>query len=302
METARTIAVLGSDGQLGSELVRQLGAAAVALTRRDCDLSDLAAMRNVLLALRPTAVINAAGYTQVDRAEENEQECLRINAEAVEHLATICREMNCPLVQVSTDYVFGADQERRLPYREEDSPGPQGVYARSKLAGEQAAASWEKHLIVRTCGLFGQRPKPSQANFVDTMLRLGRERGRLRVVNDQHCTPTYVRNVAQGILFLVEQRHFGLFHLVNSGSTTWYDFAREIFRLAGIATPIEPITAAEYGAKAPRPAYSVLDTAKYHSLGGPPMATWQSALADYLNFLLVPKLPLGNPLPRSSAS
>jgi dTDP-4-dehydrorhamnose reductase len=283
MEIARTIAVLGSDGQLGSELVRQLGAAAAALTRRDCNLSDFAGTRNLLLALRPTAVINAAGYTQVDRAEESQRECVRINAEAVEQLAAVCRTLDCPLVQVSTDYVFGADQERRRPYREDDPPGPQGVYAQSKLAGEQAAASWEKHVIVRTCGLYGRRPKRTQANFVDTMLRLGRERDRLRVVNDQHCTPSYVRDVARAILFLVERGHYGLFHVVNSGSTTWYDFAREIFHQAGIATPIEPITTAEYGAKAPRPAYSVLDMAKYHSLGGPPLPTWQSALADYLS-------------------
>ncbi len=116
------------------------------------------------------------------------------------------------------------------------------------------------------------------------MLRLGRERDRLHVVNDQHCTPSYVRDVARGILFLLDHHHYGLFHLVNSGSTTWYDFAREIFHFAGIATPIEPITTAEYGAKASRPAYSVLDTAKYHSLGGPPMPPWQSALAEYLTF------------------
>jgi dTDP-4-dehydrorhamnose reductase len=283
MKIQRTIAVLGGDGQLGSELVRQLGAAAIALTRRECDLSDSSALRDVLLRLRPSAVINAAGYTQVDRAEENEQECFRINADAVEHLAAICREMNCPLVQVSTDYVFGADQDRHRPYREDDPPGPQGAYARSKLSGEHAAANGEKHTIVRTCGLYGPRRKPTQANFVDTMLRLGRERDRMRVVNDQHCTPSYVRDVARAILFLVKNRHYGLFHVVNSGSTTWYDFAREIFRLAGIATPVEPISTAEYGAKAPRPAYSVLDTAKYHSLGGPPMPAWQLALAEYLS-------------------
>jgi dTDP-4-dehydrorhamnose reductase len=282
MEPQRATAVLGSDGQLGSELVRQLGALAIPLTRRDCDLGDFAGTRSVLLGLTPTAVINAAGYTQVDRAEEDERACIRINADAVEQLAAICRDLNCPLVQVSTDYVFGADRERQRPYSETDSPGPQGAYARSKLAGEEAAASWEKHVIVRTCGLYGLRSKPTQSNFVDTMLRLGRERDILRVVNDQHCTPSFVRDVARAILFLVQQNHYGLYHVVNSGSTTWYDFAREIFRLAGIATATQPISTVEYGSKALRPAYSVLDTAKYHSLGGPPMPTWQSALADYL--------------------
>ena len=282
MDKHRSIAVLGCDGQLGSELLRQLGAAAVPLTRRDCDLGDFAGMRSALLSLAPAAVINSAGYTQVDRAEQEEPECMRINAEAVEHLAAICRELNCPLVQVSTDYVFGFDRERQRPYSETNSAGAQGVYGRSKLAGEHAAASWEKHVIVRTCGLYGPRPKPTQSNFVDTMLRLGRERDVLRVVNDQHCTPSYVRDVARAILFLVQRAHYGLFHVVNGGSTTWYDFAREIFLLAGIATPVEPISTAQYGARAPRPPYSVLDTSKYHSLGGPPMPSWQSALGDYL--------------------
>lgn len=283
MGIQHAIAVLGSEGQLGSELVRQLRTAAIALTRRDCDLGDFDATRAVLLRIAPAAVINAAGYTQVDRAEQDQRECMRLNADAVENLAQVCGEIGCTLVQISTDYVFGADTVRRQPYRELDPPGPQGVYAQSKLAGEQAAATCEKHVIVRTCGLYGRRAKPTQSNFVDTMLRLGAERDRLRVVNDQLCTPSYVRDVARGLLFLVEQGHFGLFHVVNAGATTWYDFACEILRLAGINTPVEPISTAEYGARAPRPAYSVLDTTKYRSLASPPLPTWQSALADYLH-------------------
>jgi dTDP-4-dehydrorhamnose reductase len=283
MENRRGIIVLGSEGQLGSELVRQLGDRAAPLTQREADLADYSRMRNVIAHVKPAGVINAAAYTQVDRAEEDPETCRQINADAVERLAGICQNLDCPLVHVSTDYVFGGDLDRRLPYREDDTPQPQGVYARSKLAGEQAAACWKNHIIVRTCGLYGPRGKPTQSNFVDTMLRLGRERDRLRVVNDQHCTPSYVRDVSRAILFLLHDRHYGLFHVVNGGSTTWYDFAREIFRLAGISTPIEPITSEQYNARAPRPAYSVLETAKYHSLGGPAMPTWQSALSDYLS-------------------
>ena len=283
MENRQAIVVLGSEGQLGSELVRQLGDRAVRLTRRDADLRAYSRMRETIARGAPAAVINVAAYTQVDLAEEDEPTCVQINAGAVERLAAICGELDCPLVQVSTDYVFGGDLSRRRPYQEDDTPQPQGVYARSKLAGELAAKKWEKHIIVRTCGLYGPRGKPTQSNFADTMLRLGRERDRVRVVNDQHCTPSYVRDVARAILFLVENRHYGLFHVVNCGSTTWYGFAREIFRLAGIATPIEPITTEQYNARAPRPRYSVLDTAKYHALGGPVMPPWQSALADYLS-------------------
>jgi dTDP-4-dehydrorhamnose reductase len=282
MEIHRAIAVLGSDGQLGSELVGRLGDSAVALTRRDGDLSDARAMRSVLLRLAPTAVINAAGYTQVDRAEQEVQQCMRVNADAVEALAGVCAELDCPLVQISSDYVFGGDTERLRPYREDDRPAPVSVYGRSKWAGEQAAATWKKHLIVRTCGLYGPRNKPQQANFVDTILRLADERDLLRVVNDQRCTPSYVRDVAAAVLFLLDRELTGIYHAVNTGSTSWYDFAREVLRLRGKNTPIEPISSAQFGARAARPGYSVLDTAKYQLAGGPAMPSWAAALAEYL--------------------
>jgi dTDP-4-dehydrorhamnose reductase len=282
MEIHRAIAVLGSDGQLGSELVGRLGDSAVALTRRDGELSDARAMRSVLLRLAPTAVINAAGYTQVDRAEQEAQQCMRVNADAVEALAGVCAELDCPLVQISSDYVFGGDTERLRPYREDDRPAPVSVYGRSKWAGEQAAATWKKHLIVRTCGLYGPRNKPQQANFVDTILRLADERDVLRVVNDQRCTPSYVRDVAAAVLFLLDRELTGIYHAVNTGSTSWYDFAREVLRLRGKNTPIEPISSAQFGARAARPGYSVLDTAKYHLAGGPAMPSWAAALAEYL--------------------
>jgi dTDP-4-dehydrorhamnose reductase len=191
--------------------------------------------------------------------------------------------LDCPLVQISTDYVFGGDAARRTPYRESDEPSPLGVYGWSKLEGERRAAGWAKHVIVRTCGLYGPAAPRSGGNFVATMLRLGRQRGRLRVVADQCCTPTYVPHLAGAIRFLLGVGAPGLYHVVNAGATTWHDFAAEIFRQAGLAVSLEPITAAQYGAPAPRPAYSVLDTGKYHALpGAPPMPAWQKALAEYL--------------------
>lgn len=277
------IAVTGAGGQLGSELCRQLAGRAAALERPDFDITDQIAVAETLKRLRPRAVINTAAYTQVDRAEDEPGPCQKVNAEGVGFLAQVCRELQVPLVQISTDYVFGLDANRTKPYREDDPPGPQGVYARSKLAGEAAARSWQQHIIVRTCGLFGlPGPKKSASNFVDTMLRLAREGKHLRVLADQHCTPSYVPHVARAVLFLLEGRHFGTYHVVNGGATNWHGFACEIFRLAGLAPSIERITTAEYGARAPRPACSVLDTSKYHALGGPPMPNWQDALAEYL--------------------
>lgn len=279
----QTIAVTGSGGQLGSELCRRLGERAIALDLPDFDLTDQALVERTLEALRPAAAINTAAYTQVDRAEEQAELCWRINSSGVGHLAAACRQYDLPLVQISTDYVFGGAANLGRPYREDDATSPQGVYAQSKLGAEQEAAAWSKHIIVRTCGLYGEQgPKTPAGNFVDTMLRLARQGKPLRVVADQRCTPSYVPHVASAVLYLLENRHFGLFHVVNGGATTWYDFAAEIFRQSQLDVSMEPITTAQYGAKAPRPSYSVLDTSKYHSLGGPAMPAWQDALGEYL--------------------
>ncbi|MHB1036370.1 MAG: dTDP-4-dehydrorhamnose reductase [Pirellulales bacterium] len=280
------IAVLGAEGQLGGELCRQLAADAIPLDRPLLDLTDHDTVARVLAEARPDAVINTAAYTQVDKAEQEPDLCRRVNTEAVGYLAEACRRLDCPLLQVSTDYVFGGDAARSTPYRECDETSPQGIYARTKLEGECQAAGWEKHFIVRTCGLYGRRgPQTPGGNFVDTMLRLGRERRRVSVVDDQHCTPSYVPHVARAMLYLIGTQAWGLYHVVNSGATTWHDFAAEIFRQAEMDVALTRITTAQYGAAAPRPGYSVLDTSKYHALGGPAMPSWQAALAEYLESL-----------------
>ena len=278
------IAITGAEGQLGAELCRQLGTAAVGLELPRFDLTDGRCVVQMLCETRPRAVINTAAYTQVDKAEEEAELCRAVNAGGVRHLVEACRKLECPLVQISTDYVFGGRSERRTPYRESDATHPQGVYARSKLEGERHAADWHQHFVVRTCGLYG-RPSPRSAgNFVDTMLRLAKERKRLSVVDDQHCTPSYVAHVARAVRFLLSTEAYGTYHVVNTGSTTWYGLAEEIFRRTGLEVELERISTSQYGAAAPRPSYSVLDVSKYHSLPGcPPMPTWQAALAEYLS-------------------
>lgn len=283
------IAITGATGQLGHELARRLGNEALPLDRRACDLTDPDGIRG-LVALRPDAVINAAAYTQVDRAEQEVERCRRVNAIAVSELADVCAELDCPLVQLSTDYVFAGVSGRDTPFRESDPAVPRGVYATTKFEGEQAAARWSKHWIVRTCGLYTP-PLPERAfsNFVATMLRLGRQRDRLRIVDDQRCTPSYVPHVARAVLYLLRESPerlrrsgYGLYHVTNSGSCTWYEFAAEIFHQAGIPVVLERITTAQYGAPAPRPAYSVLDTAKYLATGGPELPHWREGLREYL--------------------
>lgn len=278
----RSVVVTGCEGQLGAELCRQLGSTGIGLTRTEGDLLDKRGLAKTLQQLQPAVVINTAAYTAVDRAESEPAVCHALNAQGVASLAEVCRELNCVLVQVSTDYVFGGDAQRQSPYCEGDEPRPVNVYGESKLAGERYVARWQKHFIVRTCGLYGARAKPTQSNFVDTMLRLGRERERLRVVDDQYCTPSYTVHVARAILFLVQSEMFGTYHVVNQGGATWHAFATEIFKQTGLRTIADRITTREYGALARRPAYSVLDTRKYEGVAGSPLPAWKFALAEYL--------------------
>jgi len=278
-----TIAVTGSEGQLGGELCRQLGGEAIGLDLPQFDLADRDRVLAVLAEIRPTAVINTAAYTLVDRAEQEPDRCEATNVGGVANLVEACRRAGCTLVQVSTDYVFGGDPGPRRPHRESDEPSPNGVYARTKLEGERIAAQWHKHLVVRTSGLYGRLGPRSPGNFVETMLRLGASGKPLRVVDDQECTPSYVPHVARAIGFLLGAGATGIYHVVNTGTTSWCRFAAEIFRLAGLDVEITPITTAAYGAPAPRPAYSVLDTSKYLALAGrPALPPWQDALAEYL--------------------
>ena len=280
-----SIVVTGAYGQLGGELCRQLGSAAIPLDIDTLDLTDGPAVVERMLSLKPEAIINCEAYTLVDKAEGEPEKCRAVNAVAVEHLARACNELDCPLVQISTDYVFGGVSASPRPWREDDPCQPQGVYAKTKLDGELAAARTAKHLIVRTCGLYARPSDPKAANFVKTMLRLGAEQPMLRIVDDQHCTPTFVPHLARAIVFLLgsggRPAPWGTYHVTNTGEATWRKFAAEIFRLSGMHVEIQPITTAEYGAAAARPSYSVLDTTAYHRLGGPAMPDWKAALGEY---------------------
>lgn len=279
------ILVTGAKGQLGSELCRELGDDALPVDIDSLDLTDGPAVLKKMLAWRPSTVVNCAAYTQVDKAEVEPEKCWAVNAAAVEHLARGCQAVDCPLMQISTDYVFGAIPAEPHPWREEDRPSPQGVYARTKLLGERAASRLTEHFVIRTCGLYARRSDAQASHFVGTMLRLGKTMPEVRVVADQRCTPTYVPHLVRAILFLLRRREpplpWGTYHVTNTGQTTWCEFAAEIFRRAGMSTLVRPITTAEYGAAAPRPLYSVLDTRAYHRLGGPAMPDWKTALADF---------------------
>jgi dTDP-4-dehydrorhamnose reductase len=285
-----SILVTGSAGQLGTELCGLLGAQAAGVDIDTLDLTDRAAVLREVRRLAPRAIVHCAAYTQVDQAEKDVDRCRAVNATAVETLAHGCHDLDIPLVQISTDYLFAGSSGCGRPWREDDPPAPKGVYAVTKYEGELAAAKWSKHLIVRTCGLYARPSNAAAKNFVKTILRLARSQPKLRVVDDQTCTPSYVPHVARAVLFLLgtngaSSAPWGIYNVTNCGATTWCRMAREIVRLAGLDVPVEAITTAQFAAPAPRPAYSVLDTTAYHSLGGPTMPDWKEALVEFFDEL-----------------
>lgn len=273
--------ITGSAGQLGSELAARAlltdDVDAVALDRSGCDITQPAAIAAALAEHRPEVLINCAGWTNVDGAEDNPDGAFIVNALGPRLLAEHCAARGVLIVQPSTDYVF--DGTAGSPIDEHAAPAPLGAYGRSKLAGEQhVRSSAERHQIVRTSWLFG-RDGP---NFVLTMLRLAERQEVVRVVADQEGTPTWTGDLAEALLRLARRGTPGTYHLTNSGTATWHAFATEIFRQTGAACTALPITTSEYPVRAQRPRYSVLDNRAWRELGEALLPRWQDGLAAYL--------------------
>jgi dTDP-4-dehydrorhamnose reductase len=223
-------------------------------------------------------VVNCAAYTAVDDCEAQPELAMRVNGTAVGHLAAACDRAGARLVQVSTDYVFAGDGER--PYREDDPVAPRSAYGRSKLRGEELAARAQQHLIVRTAWLYGHGGR----HFVNAIRHQIDDGVRaLRVVADQHGSPTFCDDLAEAIVDLVEVGATGVVHAVNAGGTSWHGFAEEIVRLVGAEVEVLPVTTSEYPRPAPRPAYSVLDTSRLERLLQRKMPPWQDGLRRYLD-------------------
>lgn len=301
------ILLIGANGQLGSDLCVALAAHDVTPVTRagidtKCgpslagDVLQPAQMRDLIAQAQPQLVLNTTAFNKVDAAEQDANEALRVNGYAAQQLALLCREADVPLMHISTDFVF--DGAKRAPYVERDLPNPLSAYGTSKLAGELLVrAAWPKHYIVRTCGLYGVAGSSGKGgNFVNTMLRLARDGATapqpkpLRVVEDQICTPTATKDLAGQIARLIETgadtEAYGTYHINNHGSCSWYEFAREIFKLAGLAPDLQPTTSKAFNAPATRPPYSVLENANLQKLGIDQMRDWHDALADYLKAVL----------------
>ncbi len=268
------VLVTGAGGQLGLELKELLprrGHEAVAFARKELDVTDARAVEQALEQHAPDLVINAAAYTNVDGCESEPTHAYWANALGPRNLGQYCERSGCEFLHVSTNYVF--DGAREHPYEPFDLPNPISAYGRTKLAGEE----YVKHLstrwyIVRSAGLYGEGH-----NFVRTMLRLGKERDSIKVKYDEFISPTYARDLAQGIADVVDGHLYGVYHLTNAGSCSWYEFARQIFELTDLKVEVIPVPGSEYPLPAARPANGVLS-----NLGSLKLRHWREALADYL--------------------
>jgi len=277
------IALLGANGQLGQDLQQALHSHDVRpLTRKEFDVTDHALARSVLTDIRPEVVVNTTAYHRVDDCETHPDLAYAANVLAVLNLVRIANDLNAILVHVSTDYVF--DGGTRQPYTEKSEPFPLSVYANSKFAGELLVRSMaHRHFQIRSCGLYGKAGSQGKGgNFVQTMLAKARRRESIRVVDDQVVTPTYTVDLANQIARILPTEHFGLFHMTNEGSCTWYEFARAIFEIAGVETDLSPTTSDAYKTAAIRPKYSVLENARLKELGLNQMRHWREALTAYL--------------------
>jgi dTDP-4-dehydrorhamnose reductase len=274
--------LIGGSGQLGTEIRRTwTGWQIDAPAHRELDVEDAAAVERAIDRMRPDAVVNCAAFHNVDRCESEPERAFAVNAVAVDRLAALCAQRAIAFATISTDYVFDGVTDR--PYAESDVPRPLSVYGTSKLAGELLALRHRgRTLVVRTCGVYGLKPSAGKGyTFVDRIIAQTRAGEPVRVVDDVVASPTFAGHLAEALRRMLEAGATGLYHAVNPGPVSWYDFAAEALRQAGLAPAIEPISAGAWKAAAARPAYSALENARLRELGIA-MPDWREGIAAYL--------------------
>ena len=277
------ILLTGADGMLGKDLLPLLSVKYEVLGRdiQDFDITDRKRVQEEIAAYRPDVVIHTAAYTDVDGCEGKKELAFAVNGEGALNVALGCARVRSRMIHLSTDYVF--DGRSETPYSEGNPPNPLSVYGKSKLQGERYIQEvLENFLIIRTAWLYGRQGK----NFVDTILRLAKEKDELRVVNDQRGSPTFTKDLSQAISRMSEEEFRGILHVTNSGSCTWFEFAKKILDLklpSGRKVPVIPISSAELARPAPRPANSVLDCSEFERITGFRLRNWEEGLKEYLS-------------------
>ena len=278
------IAVIGSDGQLGTDLCKIIDRSElVPLTIKDIDITDLPKSRDVLSKIKLDIIIITAAYNRVDDSEDNDIQAYKINSHGVKNMATIARDLDCVLVSISTDYVFNG--EKKSPYKESDIPDPKTAYGISKLAGELFIRYMhQKHFIVRTSGLYGTAGCLGKGggNFVENVINKAKSEQKIKVVTDEIVSPTYALDLAGKILDLIKTEKFGLYHITNSGQCSWWEFATEIFKITGQKIKVLKALSSDFKAKAHRPKYSVLENDRLAKIGLKPLRAWSEALKAYI--------------------
>ncbi|MFJ8102265.1 dTDP-4-dehydrorhamnose reductase [Lysinibacillus sp. NPDC096212] len=275
------IMVTGANGQLGQELVKQLSNSQhelYAFTKQELDITNIEQVTNVCNNVLPDIIINAAAYTNVDGAETNRELAFQVNATGQRNLAVAAEKTGAKICYISTDYVFNGQADS--PYNEYMNVEPLGVYGQSKYAGEFLTQTLStKYFIVRTAWVYGE----FGPNFVKTMLKLAEEKTELGVVYDQVGSPTYTVDLAEFLIELVQTEKYGVYHCTNSGTCSWYEFAKEIFNIANKNIIVNPLTSEQFPRPAKRPVYSVLGDLAVKVNGFTPRRHWKEALYEYIN-------------------
>jgi len=280
------VAVIGANGQLGSDVVAAFvknGDTVHSLTHAELELSSLESVGQCLEKLAPELVVNTAAMHHVERCEQEPEKAFAVNAQGSRNLALQSRDLGAVLMHVSTDYVF--DGRKGSPYEEQDAPFPLSVYGNTKLSGEYfVRATTKRHFVLRTSALYGKHPYRAKGglNFVELMLKLARERGEVKVVDNEFVTPTPTAELAQQILALSRSEAYGLYHATAEGSCSWFEFARKIFELTNTPVTLKAAGPNEFPAKVPRPQYSVLENRGLNALGLNEFKPWEQGLQDYL--------------------
>ena len=280
------VLVTGVKGQLGHDVMNELakrGYEGIGVDVEEMDITDAEAVRRVMEETRPDKVVHCAAWTAVDAAEDQTEICRRVNVDGTENIAGMCGELDIPMIYLSTDYVF--DGQGTRPWEPDDPVvQPLNVYGQTKYEGELAVQKYtDKYYIVRIAWVFGVNGK----NFIKTMLNLGKTHDTLTVVDDQVGTPTYTYGLAVLLVDMLEKEEYGIYHATNGGGyISWYDFAVEIFRQAGMKVNVKPVTSAEYPAKAKRPSNSRMEKKKLEEHGFRMLPDWKDALARYLKEIM----------------
>jgi len=279
----KPVVVIGAGGMLATALIDELETREyhyVALSEHSLDITYEGRVAAILKGINPRLIINTAAYTDVDGAETDRDLAFEVNANGAHNVAAVAQAIGATVLHISTDHVFNG--VKPAPYISDDATNPVNVYGESKLKGERLVQETANdHLIVRTSWLFG----PYGNNFVTNMLDLGQNRNILNIVKDQHGSPTYTCHLAGAILSLFEKGARGIYHITNSGSCSWFEFAKEIFKLSGMEVEVRPCSTVEYPRLAKRPANSVLDCTESYKVLGLPLPTWQEAVKHHLEGL-----------------